>query len=1117
MLARILAALPAWFTGRIGPRAVREVHSWTKNNATLRTLRYGRFRRLLIWSTDHPIVFAAMTGTAALCIAYLVAVQKWAEPWVLSAPALTSEFDIAAYAGVPWSVQATLVALVYPIVLSFIALLLQRKTHSTVALRVYVLDSAVVPAGASSIGLMVLMGAQYFATPYSTPEFLAIHMAPLLAMNGAWMFINILLTGFFLSRTIRFIQEDEQRHAFTRVAVDIALRTELTSAVKQHIFVNAAQSDWGFPDVTVIDGSAPQVHMFAVSEARPVVKRDLKGSFVLHDVHLRLLQLVATTWSRRAAKPGQAASGKTPTLVFPPRVGGVNSSEVVLCTIESGPTLNRVERLLVRIAFVYRPSRRGTLSLSTRNMLEEIGGEVEAAAEQQRFGAAEERLRDVIRLHKTLLLASAADFEAGAGNAATIGTSPYSWGESTFDMEWLKPYRDVGRIAINGLDEDARLFNTLANVPASIATALPPRPEKLLINAQLVGTNLAYQLAGWWTHKADASLAPGATDFSGTLPAPLSKVYERALISFIGSWGHFRVKVPTDFEGDDAQTWQAYTGRALVYAKHIENSSNLFLKAVSRGDEAGSVWLLDNLLKWWGNRQYDLECADMEHDFRVRHATLTLADKDWAAAQDFLWDGSEPITIEFATKALNLAIRRYWESMRLYVLLLLIQSAGSTPAVDSRELRHAATLIHGTPLRAGGSVDVQHLNSVDSVLRSLLGNVFGVETTLSRTDGFAENLRWDNNGPVVSGWTYSWSGTPTDLDSMKRAQAILLVSLASTHRSDTARSKRLIERWWRDIDKLEAVVRYCADLRSEVLSGSFSNVHGTVTVLQRLLHEPHRVRSGRLAVARALRRLQAVSRHESYITLRAYSIDPTKVRKLGQRIATSAFNMTKLPAPIGQLRFVQGMTKYPARTSFLDDKKLYLQLIPERAATDLPELVGEHVRKFLVAWSFGRLTVDAALKPVNSPALRDLYEAPRADMQEYLAAVHNLCSAFQARGDKPVVLVGSTATRTLLSPHVWGPEDWKCPLPPGIVVREAKTAGWANTVSLINEVPVFEFDTPNGDCYVLPAELLKTLEVGGIDAQEALSIEWSAQGDEKLNFNLSWHARFVVAEHQCRI
>ncbi|SAK82117.1 hypothetical protein AWB79_05432 [Caballeronia hypogeia] len=184
----------------------------------------------------------------------------------------------ASYTGVPWSVQATLVALVYPIVLSFIALMLQRRANSTAAMRAYVLDCGVVPAGASSVGLLVAMGIEYFAAPYSSTEFLAKYMAAFLSANGCWLFFNVFLTGFFLTRTVRFIQEDEQRHVFTRVAVDVALRSELTASVKQHILVNAPQVDWHFPAYKASGPQSPQVLTVSLGGGTATVSRDVRGS-----------------------------------------------------------------------------------------------------------------------------------------------------------------------------------------------------------------------------------------------------------------------------------------------------------------------------------------------------------------------------------------------------------------------------------------------------------------------------------------------------------------------------------------------------------------------------------------------------------------------------------------------------------------------------------------------------------------------------------------------------------------------------------------------------------------------------------------------------------------------
>lgn len=1108
MIAWLLSCLPGWLTGRAGPRARREVNSWTKNNATLRTLRYGRFRRLLLWSADHPVAFALSMGAVATGMAYLIAGQRWIFAQHLTAPAIDEKFDPATYTGVPWSVQATLVALVYPIVLSFIALMLQRRANSTVALRVYVLDSAVVPAGASSIGLMLAMGAQYFAAPYSNHRFLVEYMAPLLLMNGTWFAGNLFLTGFFLSRTVRFIQEEEQRHAYTRVAVDIVLRAELTSAVKQHIFVNAPYADWGFSADSSESDNQPQVRMFKWDHGEAVAQRDLKGSLVLHDVHLHLLKWVVRSWCERARLFRQGDRRHESVISFPPRVGEIATGEVVLCSVDNGPPLTTLERALVKAAFWYRPSRQGTLSLSTKKMLEEIGIEVEAATEQHRFGAAQDGLRNVIRLHKTLLLASAADSKGAAENAATIGTSPYAFGESSFDIEWLKPYREIGRIAVDHLDEDSRLFRTLAVVPASIAAELPPKPEKLVIDAMLVGLNLSYQLGGWWTRKADASLAPGAMSFSGTLPAPVSKVYEQAVVAFVGSWGGLYIRVPNSRAADAVETWSARTARALVYAKHIENSAEMVLKAVSRGDEVASTWLLDSFMKWWGNRQHELDCGDPD-EFQVRHVTLTLADKTWPEAQSFLWDDEASVTADTASKALSLAIRRYWESMRLYVTLLLIYSSEATRAADSRELRLAAALIKGTAQHPGGNADCWPLDDVDAVSTAILGAVFGVETIVRRIDGFAEKLRWDNEAPAVSGWIYGWSGTPTDLGSMKRAQATLLVAVALPHGRHVGTNKRLIERWWRDLDKLESVASYCQDMRRHVLSHEFNSAMPTITALQTHLGTTGRVRSARLAVARTLKELRKVALHERVITLRSLDVDENVVLRMAEKIATLAFDPQHWPCLPGTIiKFVPGLVADQQSVNFEDYKKQFVAGVPQQPDTGLAEHMAEYVRARALGWSFSKRIADAAVAPANAKSLMHNGQATVAELQAFISSVGALCTGLRSAGVDPIVLVGRTVLASYLRPYRWGPGHCQCPLPVGVNLRNGDPRKGETAIAFVNETPVYEFDTPNGDCYVVPASIVKTLEVGGTDASATVSIKWTQVNDERLHFSVSWKARF---------
>jgi len=1110
LLAQLLALLPARFTGRIEPRARRQVRIWTKNNATLRTLRYGWARRILFWGSDRPFLFALLLGAVASCVSYCAAIRTWGRLVALPPPALKPDFDVASYTGVPWSVQATLVALVYPIVLSFIALMLQRRANSTAAMRAYVLDCAVIPAGASSVGLLVAMGAEYFAAPYSSHGFLAKYMGAFLTANGCWLFFNLLLTGFFLTRTVGFIQDDEQRHVFTRVAVDIALRSELISSVKQHLFVNSPQTDWNFPAYRgARDAQAPQVLNVAMGRGIPSVSRDLKGSKYLHDVHLHLLAFVARRWHRRAAAAGSPRQNETPTLTFAPRIGAEASGEAVLCTIEHGPPLNRLERALVRSAFVYRSSKNASLSLSTREMLDELASEAESAVEQGRFSVAEDRLREVLNLHKTLLLASVADAEEVAGNAATIGSSAYSWGDSSFDMEWLQPYRDISRLAVNHFDTDARLFRLLSYVPANISNRIPPRPEKLLIDAQIVGKHLAYLLAAWWLRKADETLAASGGAFSGTLPLPSRKVYENAIISFVGHWDAVRVRVDNNPRLSDSDEWLRHASGALVYAVHIENTAELLLKSVSRGDETASTWLFETFLKWWGNRQYELRHREGLVDYRTRNVTIGLASKSWAEAKEVLWDGSSPASLEDGRDALNLSIRRYWESMRLLVALLLVENAGTAPTHDSRELRLSAALVNGDAQDRGGRVEVQPLASIDEFLHSLLRELFSVGTSIGRLDHFVERLRWDEDAPVVTGWSYSWSRSPDGLEFMGQSQAVMLVSLATTAKPQVLRSTRLIERWWNDIEKLEQVARFLRDLRRVVLSKSFNELAPATVVLKSRLALPLRTRTARLGVARALKQLSAVAQRERRLVMDSFGTDADKVHAFGMQVAAVAFDGAALNAPVDGLAFLPGLSLKGFSYRFNYHSKYFVKDFGLGADADFAGQIGKEVRQCVVAWSFAEAVDRLKWKPLNSTALRDDWDASIEQRCALIIAVAKRCAEMRREGEEPIVLVGRSAAGTYLRAERWGSSAWQTEPPESVTIRDGAGGG---EFSFVDDSPVFDFDTPNGDCYIVPLDLLHSLTVSGSGANDAMSITWTQAERDRLAFTLSWRSGFQGKE-----
>ncbi len=1108
MLASLLMWLPSWVTGSIEPKAKREVRKWTRDNPTLRTLRYGLLRRFLLWGSDHPLKFSICIGFITTIPAYFVLTKDWGFFTKLVSPILSEHFDLAAYTGVQWGVQATLVALVYPIVVSFIALMLQRKAHSMVALRVYVLDSAVLPAGVSSIFLLLALAIQYFIAPYCSNGCQDQYITALLVMNSCWFTINLFLTGFFLSRTIRFIQEEEQLHAYTRVAVNIILRAELTAALKQHIYVNIPYTEWGFSTEEINSDVNPNVRMFSIGRDNPVITKDLNGCQELYDVHLNILKIVVKTWYKRAKNQINNKERSAPIICFPASVGLSTTGEIILCSIENGPSLNLFERLLVKAAFCFRPARQERMSLTTKRMLEEIGSEIEDSAEQHRFSSADIGLQNMIKLHKTLLLASTSNSKGSSESLATIGTSAYGWGDTSFDIEWLKPYREIGHIAVSFLDENSRIFNKLAAVPANIASNLPPKPEKLIIDLMIVGTSLAYQLGSWWTRKAGASLTPGATFFSGELPAPLNKVYEQAIVTFIGSWGHLRIPIPKSDSANEYEVWSALTARTLVYAKHIDHSAELFLKAVSRGDEVASKWFLESYMKWWGNHNYELEYTESD-TYELRRVTLTLAEKTLDEAKQVLWDGETKVTVEQARKALNLAIHRYWESMRFYLAFLLIHNADLTKGPECRELRFAGALIKGTTQFSGGSAEFLPINNVDTILTNILNLQYGVNTVIGRLDAFSENLRWDNEDTMVSGWIYGWSGNRNEFYSMKSEQAILLVALVASNRRSYYKRHKLIDYWWNDLEKLENVGRYCMDLRKVVLSTSFNNLAPKVIALQEHLQTKQPIRFARLSVARTIKSLHKLAIHERITTLRAISVDENKINLLANQAFKIAFDSIQKNSVFGvTLEFIAGLKTEKQSNSFELDKEIFLTTRPIKDNEHLVENIAASIQNHVLTWNFRKRVNESGIFPVNNAGLRDRYDANGVECQSFLTKIVEMCDTLRLAGNEPVVLVGHSAPNSFLQLYKWGDSPWQHPLPNAITIRKGALERGESAARYINETPIYDFPTPDGDCFVVPLAFINTLELAGSDLSSTVRVSHNQISDERIRIEISWMARF---------
>mmetsp|Transcript_6722 Transcript_6722/g.16525 ORF Transcript_6722/g.16525 Transcript_6722/m.16525 type:complete len:211 (-) Transcript_6722:11-643(-) len=183
--------------------ARREEAAWCAQNVHRRRLSLSRVERELLFAGEHPLRFAF--SLLALQVALLVLVANLPPEWF--APAWSSDWKVAeqlSHFSTVWTIQATLAALVYPIVISFVAVYLQRRPAAEAFVHLYMLDSGALAAGLSSLALVVVMGVQYLMLSTWGTEAL-----PGWAMvDTAWFVLNAALTTFFLFRTVEFLRPE---------------------------------------------------------------------------------------------------------------------------------------------------------------------------------------------------------------------------------------------------------------------------------------------------------------------------------------------------------------------------------------------------------------------------------------------------------------------------------------------------------------------------------------------------------------------------------------------------------------------------------------------------------------------------------------------------------------------------------------------------------------------------------------------------------------------------------------------------------------------------------------------------------------------------------------------
>ena len=272
-------------------RVNRTVGQWLDRPNVIRTFGAPTKERLVFFAAGHSLVCVS----ALVLFKLLVAFIWWFAPrflLLIIPPYEWKNVEFAAYFGTLWSVQATIAALVYPIVIAFVAVLLQRRATAKLSLQLYLLDAAALTAGISSLALVTTMGVEYLAVPYAPPEWVAMGVAG----DCAWFFFNVLLTAWFLYRTVHYLDDSTRMRVFTRYAVSTALPADIRQRLEGNIFLQEGHTE-ASSDGEEQNPDKPHVRYLPFPDGEPCVSLAIRGSKAIVDVRLRLLSIAAKLWT----------------------------------------------------------------------------------------------------------------------------------------------------------------------------------------------------------------------------------------------------------------------------------------------------------------------------------------------------------------------------------------------------------------------------------------------------------------------------------------------------------------------------------------------------------------------------------------------------------------------------------------------------------------------------------------------------------------------------------------------------------------------------------------------------------------------------------------------------
>lgn len=649
-----------------------EEKNWQKENRVRRGLRLSKVQNFFIILGRNPMKWVSWALVILVGLSLFTALVD-STYWTIFIIDKFHVDDPGGYLTSLWAVQATISGMVYPIVISFVALLIQVSNNSKADLHIFLDYSAALPAVLIAMCLVLAMGLQFVGLPYVHYEVVFFWSA----IDSIWFFVSTAFTINFLIQTLYFIQPRKRETIVKKHLVNVAWPGEVRAHRASEILVGSCAGGLlPGPRYGEDLGAKASILTFrGFEKGEPEVVIELKENAQLKNIRFGLLKIIISLWKKRAQKGDGECVFEIPVTPYENYDG-----KVTLCSIRGTTKLGKISNFIVRHSFVFGPADPNrAVSLSVSDVLKSLQNNANLAIGTGDFDKYQKNLREFIETYNLFILVSeATGAECKSFNYIEISNRDRIFGGAIY-LDWSSNLIKLNQQAMKRIAEDNLWLRPIMSTPNTLFNAALNKSTPGLSNHFIsLSCQFFRSLEDWWSEKAE-SLGYQDHNFIKpvTLPAPHSRNHERAIELFVGRWEEFS-KVLIMRKIDKHSTWSDLVERGPFLIHHLRETVVALFVCFSRGDVIGAYYIADVLIKWiqsverlgGGSSYYMLD--------QQKQLSVDLLKSEWGIIEKNLTETSEYFTEKITPSAIfSSCIYNLWQDTISIVLFVFAEKVRS--------------------------------------------------------------------------------------------------------------------------------------------------------------------------------------------------------------------------------------------------------------------------------------------------------------------------------------------------------------------------------------------------------------------------------------------------------